>query len=241
MLFAAAVFGSKHIIGLVIVIILVIAAMMFVEKKEVKKEKVLVVATIGFLVIEVTKLTFITIDDGVFPLYHIPLHLCSLPLYLYPIIVWSNNEKVKQFVIPASFATILFGGMIALLYPSNILGSEDTWAFTKNNFLPYISFIYHGIMIFAPIYLLRSGIYKIKGRHIKEAYIVSLIFMLIAIIVNYVLDKDFMLLHYGNGSPFQFLREVSPLLYTSVMIVLGLIAIAVFHFVTVLVRKDVVE
>lgn len=239
MILAAQVFGSKHLIGLLIVITLVLLSMFLVEKKNVSQKKVLLVVTIGLLVIEITKLTFITINAGSFPMNHLPLHLCSLPLYLYPIIAFSKNEKLKKFVLPAAYATVLFGGLIALLYPANILGSEETWTLTKDNFLPYISFVYHGLMIFGPIYLLRSGMYTISIPKLKVAFIVTFIFMLMAMTVNTysnIVDsfgvKDFMLLNTGNGSPFVFIRDINLLLYTVSMILIGFFAVALFHMIT---------
>jgi hypothetical protein len=215
--------------------------MFLVEKKEVEKKVVLWVVTIGLLLFEFIKLAFTTIDNGSFPMYHLPFHLCSLPLYLYPILAFSKNEKVKQYILPAAYATVLFGGLIALLYPSNILGGEETWALTKSNVLPYVSFVYHGLMIFGPVYLIRSGMYKITVPKLKEAFIVTFIFMLMAITVNTISNvvesfgvKDFMLLNTGNGSPFVFIRDINPLLYTISMILLGFFAVALFHTITLL-------
>lgn len=235
---SAPLFGSKHLIGLFVVIIFVVLALFLVERYQVTFKNVILVVTIGLLLFEAIKLIFTTIDNGSFPMYHLPFHLCSLPLYLYPILAFSKRTDFVKFVLPAAYATVLFGGLIALLYPANILGSETTWALTKSNVLPYISFVYHGLMIFGPVYLIRSGFYRIKMANIKEAFIVTFIFMVAAIIVNYTLEKDFMLLREGNGSPFQFITEISPLLYTVVMILIGFLAVAIFHSVTCLFVKQ---
>lgn len=243
LILSAPLFGSKHLIGLFVVLALVVLALYLVERNEVPFRKVILVVTIGFLVFEALKLGFIIINnDWKYPMNHIPLHLCSLPLYLYPIIAFSKRADVVKFVLPAAYSTVLFGGLIAMLYPSNILGGEMTWALTKSNYLPYVSFIYHGIMIFAPIYLLRSKFYKIKMADLKEAFIVTFIFMVMAIIANLTLDQDYMILSKGTGSPFAFLLDIHPVVYTVGMIIIGFIAVAIFHSITCLiVKKDVVD
>ncbi len=230
---SADLFGMKHISGLLVVILLVILALYLVEKYKPKTFFVLVTVTLIFFVLELLK----QIESG-FPMNHLPFHLCSFPLYLYPIITFVKNDKVKQFVLPAAYATVLFGGLIALLYPSNILGSENTWALVHANYLPYIAFVYHGAMIFAPIYLLRSGEYKITMQKLIPAFIVTFIFMASAMIVNAIFDKDFMLLNYGNGSPFQFIHNTSPILYTISMILLGFLAVTIFHGITYLIVRN---
>jgi uncharacterized membrane protein YwaF len=234
MILTAPIFGSKHLIGLLVVTALIVLGFYLITKKEYKKRNVMIFIMIWFLVLEVIKLSYITINNGSFPLNHIPLHLCSLPLYLYPILALSKSEHVKKFVFPAAYATVLFGGVIALLYPVNIIGGLESWAFVQDNFLPFISFLYHGMMIFAALYLLKSEQYTITWRTLPYAYYVSLIFMIVAIIFNTILDKDFMLLNYGNGSPVQFIHDISPILYTLTMIGLGFFAIFVFHGVTLL-------
>ena len=239
LILSAPIFGSKHIIGLLVVLALVILTLFFIEKRELPFKIVILVITAGILGLEAIKLIYITTRDGSFPMNHLPFHLCSLPLYLYPIISFARRPKVIQFVLPAAYATVLFGGLIALLYPTNILGGEVTWALTKDNFLPYLSFLYHGLMILGPVYILRSGFYRINLLKIKEAFIVTFIFMVMAMIVNFIFEKDFMLLREGNGSPFQFIRDINPILYTVVMIFVGFLAVFIFHGVTCLiVKKD---
>ncbi len=237
MLLSAALFGTKHISGLIIVVTLVIIGLWLLEKYQPRKERILIIFAVLFLVLESIKIVFLWVKTGNYPQNHLPFHLCSLPLYMYPLIAFVKSEKVKQFIYPAAYATVLIGGFIALLYPVNIIGETDNWALVKDNFLPYLSFVFHGLMILAPIYLLRSGLYKITFPKLREAYIVSVIFMVMAIIVNTILDQDFMLLNYGNGSPFQFIIEINQILYTVTMILLGLLAILIFHSVTILIVR----
>ena len=230
---SAPLFGPKHLIGVAVVLVLVVLALFLVKKYQPKSFIVLLVVTVLFYVLEIIK----QVESG-WPQSHLPFHLCSFPLYLYPLVTFVKNEKVRSYILPAAYATVLFGGLIAVLYPSNILGGELTWACVEGNKLPYVAFIYHGIMIFAPIYLIVSGIYKITIPKLLKAFPATLLFMFSAIIVNEITDKDFMLLKYGNGSPFQFVYDINPILYTVVMILLGIFAVSLFHVITCLIVKN---
>jgi len=66
----------------------------------------------------------------------------------------------------------------------------------------------------------------------KNVVIIAIIFALMAITMNNLLDKDFMMLNRGTGSPFQFLIEISKPLYISTMVGLALILIGLDFVIT---------
>ncbi len=235
----ASLFGSKHIIGFLFSVVIVIGVLFILLRKGKNKEYVIFGLTISLFVFEYLKIGFLVLRDGNYPMNHLPFHLCSFPLFAFLILSVSKHKKLNEFIKPAAFATTLFGGTIALLYPANILGGVDNWSLVQDNFLPYVSFAYHAIMMIASLYLVLSRYYVIKKYDLYKAYIASFVFMVAAMIVNVTLDKDYMLLTKGNGSPFAFLIETSNLLYTIVMILLGLLAITLFYGIGVLIqRKD---
>ncbi len=92
-------------------------------------------------------------------------------------------------------------------------------------------------MIYLPIYLIKSGTYKFEFKRLRDAYHVIVVFMVIAILVNAITGRDFMLLNTGKGSPLAFLLDTSQLVYTGSMIVLGLIGILLFHLVGFVIKK----
>lgn len=234
-LLTAPLFGSKHLIGIAYVIVLITVLLLTNKDKDYKANKLMMLKlSIAFILLEAIKLTVMTIRDSSFPMNHLPLHLCSLPLYLYPILYFAKKDSIlEKFVKPAAFAGVLAATIIALIVPTNILGSNDVWLPFDNNFFPLLSFTYHGIMLFAPIYLVNSGYYKISLKDIPKALGVTSVLMIFAMIANALLDRDFMLLNTGNGSPLQFLLDNSQLVYTSTMILLGLIIISLIIAITV--------
>ena len=231
-LLTAPIFGTKHIIAIVYVIILI--AVLFYTNKEKSYEankKMILKLSIAFITLEIIKLSFLIIRDSSFPMNHLPFHLCSLPLYLYPILYFSKeNSKLENFVKPAAYASVLAATLAALILPTNIIGSNDAWIPFTDNFFPLLSFTYHGLMLFAPIYMLRNKYYIITNKDIPKALAVTSVLMIFALIANFFLDRDFMLLNTGNGSPLVFLLDYGQLVYTLSMIGLGLIVVSLMGF-----------
>ncbi len=236
---SAPLFGSKHAIGVLAVIILCVIASLFVfnKKKSVNHHRSILIFMVMFYILEIVKLTYITHSDGSFPIYQLPFHLCSFPLYLYPMMYFLKpGAFVERFVKPAAYSVVMLAGIMALALPTNILGESVSWLPLKDNFLPILSFIYHGLMIFSSVYLLRTGIYTVMKNDWYRAILVSFGFAAIAMTVNQLLDKDFMLLHYGNGSPLQFINDYSHFLYVVSMLGLAVILIILNFTITHLIQ-----
>lgn len=224
-LLTAQIFGLKHIQGLFyVLLIVVIGLVLFLKNAE--KKQTLIIMTI-FYILEVLKLGYLIIRDGSYPINHLPFHLCSMPLYIWPILYFSKpSSKLHKYAEATAFATILGGGIVALLYPETIIGNNDSWFPFTDNFLPFVSFTYHAMMIMSSLYLVLSKQYHPKYSDAFKAITLTLVFMIIAIIVNFSLDQDFMLLNRGNGSPFNTLiQEKGQMFYTFFMIGIGVLVI----------------
>ncbi|MFZ9139388.1 MAG: hypothetical protein ACO207_02970 [Bacilli bacterium] len=230
----AQVFGEKHLFGTGFILLFIFIFLFFIPKNTNIKiqKKYLTLFTNLFLLIEIVRLIFLVVRDGTLAIYQLPLNLCSLPLYLYPILTMnSSNTKIKTWIMPAAFSTVMLAGFIALLIPTNILGVELFWFPIQNNLVELTSFLFHGIMLASPLALIKLGYYKPRISDITKALIVTGIFAVVAMIVNTFTNQDFLLLNYGNGSPFQFLISTSKLLYQATMIGLGAFLISLFFIV----------
>jgi len=229
----AQVFGEKHFFGTGILLLIVFTFLLLLKKNasDLKKQQLfyLYLFTGLFLVIEILRLIFLFIRDGGLAIYQLPLNLCSVPLYLYPAIsLDKKNGRLKQWFMPAAFATVMLAGLIALLIPTNILGPEMFWFPLNKNFVEIASFTYHAVMIAAPLALIKLDYYKPKMGDIGYALAFTGGFAALAMTVNAFTNQDFLLLNNGNGSPFQFLITESKLLYQFTMIGLGAMLISLF-------------
>ena len=74
---------------------------------------------------------------------HLPLHLCSMPLYIYPILYFSKEgSKLEKYAKATAFVVVLAGALGALIVPGNIIGSNEAWFPFTDNFLPWVSFTF---------------------------------------------------------------------------------------------------
>ena len=238
----AQVFGEKHLSGTTLLFILV-AIFLFLLKpnpQALLKQQTfyLRLFTILFLGIEALRLILVFIRDGQFAIYQLPLNLSSVPLYLYPALALdSKNGLIKRWLMPASFATVMLAGFVALLIPSNILGPEISWFPLENNVIEMASFTFHAVMIAAPLALIKLGYYQPKINDIPYALAFTAAFAALAMTVNAIANQDFLLLNYGNGSPLQFLISTSKFLYQVAMFALGTFLISLFFVVGSLFKK----
>lgn len=230
----APIFGSKHLIGLLFITVFYLFVSQIINiKKQRNQNRIILLFMIGFYILEVLKIGYIIYLDKAYPIYQLPFHLCSVPLYLYPIMYFFRNSNfVEKYIKPTSYSLVLIAGIMAMALPTNILGSSISWFPLKDNILPIISFLYHGLMIFSSLYLLASKYYQLKLTDYTKTMTIGLVFSGIAIAANTLLDKDFMLLNKGTGSPLAFILEISKPLYVFSMIGAFAILIAIVFLVT---------
>ena len=236
----ASLFGSKHLIGLLFIALFFILFFYALKRLKLSNKREMIIFTIGFYLLEIAKLGYIIYIDKSFPIYQLPFHLCSLPLYLYPMILLIKNKSlVEKHLLPAAFSIVLVAGIMALALPTNILGSQENWFPLKENILPLISFFYHGLMIFSSIYLLKNKTYKFEIKDFPKAMTIGIGFAAIAHTFNILLDKDFMLLNKATGSPLAFIFEISKPLYQLSMIISFSVLIAIVFIITNLIYSRI--
>ncbi len=237
------VFGPKHLTGTAFVVILIVIALLvlLVLMKNTNHDTVLKVTTIFLLLLEAIKYTHAFVTGGTFPVYYIPMQLCSFSLYLMPIVAFGKG-KYKKFFTPVAFNIGLLAGLIVLFYPVTVLGGEYSWSPFVPNIIPIISFVYHGTMIFFSLYLLFAKLYKPNIKDFGKVYVALAVFAGMAMVTNALAGTDMMFLNTGSGNPFQFvLLEYGRAIYYVFM--LALAAILLFFpfapsvFRSLLVRK----
>ncbi len=242
MLLLAQVFGEKHLFGTGFLMVLVILFLVFLKpnSQALKKQQIFYLRLFTFLFLEIELLRLILLfdrDNGL-AIYQLPLNLCSVPLYLYPALALDNKiGSIKRWLMPASFATVMLAGLVALLIPTNILGPEMSWFPLERNVVEMTSFTYHAVMIAAPLALIKLGYYPPKIKDIPYALAFTAAFAAVAMIVNAFTNSDFLLLNYGNGSPLQFLIGTSQFVYQLAMFGLGIFLISMFFIIGSLFQK----
>ena len=248
-------FGFKHLTGLawLFTLIATLLVVLLVIKKKFNKgenyDKAVIRYTCYFMWFwEIVKsIRMINCTDygpvGYYPLWMAPFHICSMGLYAYLIIGAKKNSKLQEWVKPFGFSVMILVTNIILIIPqaTALLGNHNNWNFTFDNILPYQTWLYHGCLVFVPLYMVLSGFYKPKWSDLYKSATVLVVVAAFAQAMNYILEgsnADFMTLRYGYGNPFAFLLQSSfPFSYYIVLAAITIGGSSLLISVVMLIQK----
>ena len=246
-------FGYKHLTGLawlLSLIAVVLAVLLIIRKKwklGEKFDRAVIRYTCYFMwAWEIIKtVRMINYEDygpiGYYPLWMAPFHICSMGLYAYLIIGSKRPGKLAEWVTPFSYAAMMIVTSIILIIPGSaaLLGTVENWSFCFDNILPYQTWLYHGCLLFVPLYMVLSGFYRPKWSDIYKGATVLAIVAVFSQTLNFVLEgsgADFMTLRYGRGNPFAFLLDSAPILYYLVLSAVSIGGMALIIAITIGIR-----
>lgn len=199
-------FGTKHIIIIVISIALIVG-LYFLSRKLSIKTLSKVLLGVG-IVSEFTKIfSYIVMNEnkvyttfyklvegengeqvfeavesyfaGVLPKTDLPFQLCSIQIIFILIVNIAKSEKLKRFILSFMMPSCLFGGLAAILIATD--SSRNVWVITLQYFLYHIA-----IVVFA-LRLLTAKEMKWRARDLLNAYIMIVGIMFFSIYINSIL------------------------------------------------------
>lgn len=117
---------------------------------------------------------------------YLPLHLCSINIFLIAYHAWKPNHVLSNFL----YAVCIPGALAALLFPG--------WTkLPLANFMHIHSFTLHILLVVYPLMLLAGGEIRPDWRTIPKLLCILGSFALVALVVNMVLDTNYMYLMYA--------------------------------------------
>ena len=190
-------FGTKHIIILILSIALIVG-LYFLSRKLKLKTMCKIMFYIG-LISEIIKVFFYIVKNeskfgGILPKTDLPFHLCSIQIIFIAIICFTNNEKIKRVLFAFMMPSCLFGGIAAILIPTT--SSLNYWIITGQYFLYHIS-----LVVFA-LHLITTEEFKVTIKDYFNCLKFILALMIFAIYMNSIL--------YDGESKINFMYVVSP-------------------------------
>lgn len=230
----APMFGSKHLIGLLMMALLSAAYLIPLillrnKMSENAKYWVLRGTALSLWALELLKFIILLREYGYVTHGEFPFHLCSVPLYIFPFVAFGKG-KISQYLKAPAFTVGLVAGLITLIYPSNVLGGDHPWFSMAEELFPLRSFLFHTIIILFAVYMLISKVFTFRQYDLFRSLSVVGGGALFAIILNTLIpNADYFLIGRGYGSPLQFIYNTSPALYTISMIGLGLLVVGLIY------------
>jgi len=111
--------------------------------------------------------------------YDLPIHMCSVSILLIPVILFSENAKLKEFLYNLLFLWGLGGSMQALLTPD-----LSIYPFLGIHYISF--FVTHGMIIVTVMYLTYVEGNRPRWRHFPKVLLATAIGSIIAFGINYL-------------------------------------------------------
>lgn len=175
------VFGTQHLIPMIIMVILCIALPIIAKRYWSKKTQLIVSRVIAVLVCFWFLLyTAILIGLGEFDVkIHLPFAFCSLIAVLLPFLMWNPNYRVHE----VFYFWILTGPVQAILTPELYDG------FPNFAYLKY--WIVHCGLVVYTIYATVVFDFKPTLKSIWRAFLMIQVYTVFALIINYILGANY--------------------------------------------------
>ena len=161
-------FGKEHIAMLTVIAVLTaIVVVIYVRHEKIRHRLLLVIAFL-LPIMEVVKIILLT-SWGQMGLGFLPLHLCSLAIYLFPPVAIMKPGKARN-VIGGFCCTVLLPATIAaLLFP-------DWTMYPITGIMSLLSFAWHTLQLMLPLCLLITGEIRPVFRDLWKSILMLFVF-----------------------------------------------------------------
>lgn len=185
------VFSVYHFIWIGICVTLIAASLIYIDKKHISLKQLLPVCCVISVVSEVIK-TFsvfkmVPSADGstYFPyleLQYLPLHMCSLLIFVIFYITYGKNEKWKSDLTGFLYAAGILGGILGICLPSIFSSAAPEKSFV--NPLAYQTFIFHSMVIVLGVTIYRDKDTLLTPRHFKTTILFAAVLTFLSLYIN---------------------------------------------------------
>ena len=201
-------FGTKHIILIIISLILIVLGGIFVRKLKFST----VCKSLFYVGIcsETIKIFYYIIRNeethgGYLPKTDLPIHLCSIQILFIALVCFLSNEKIKRFILSFMMPSCLLGGIAAILIATDS-SRNGMWILTLQYFGYHIA-----IVVFA-LYLLTSKEIQFTIKDYFSCLKFLVLIMFFAIYINSIVydgtkDVNFMYVASPPQKGLPFLNE----------------------------------
>ena len=191
-----------------------------------EKNKVILASALLMDGVEIIKVILICFrsNDPLAWVYNLPLFVCSIQMITLPLAAFSKG-RIRQ----AALDFIPIFGLIGAILGTYCAGNNYSVYPVLDN---VVSGITHGTAGFAALYILITGMAKMRKEDIWISYGILLGFVVAAYTANIVLDYNYMFLMRGDGTPYDILYNWvggNPIAYPVGVVVLFLIYILAFY------------
>ena len=184
-------FGRLHLIWLAVFLVVVSINVIYYRKLgTIGRDRWKKIIAALILIDEVYKMAMLTVG-GRYNLTYLPLHLCSINIFIIAIHAWKPNGTIGAFL----YTVCIPGAIAALLFPS--------WtSLPLGNFMHWHSFTIHILLAMYPMVLAINGEVAVNLKDIPKSLLLLVGMAIPIYLINLLLDTNFMFLMYvEEGNP----------------------------------------
>ncbi len=189
-------------IGVMVILAIILRLTLSKREEKVRRIPLQIIAVI-LLVLEVGKQT-LSIIKG-YDLYHIPLHYCSLFLYVLPAMAFYKG-KYKQQVNAIGAGICMALTLMMLIYPGIIYSGNNVKEYFTN-FFSFHTVTFHNVAMFALPVILLLELYTPQKGDVKAVAVFALCFAAAAGSMAQVLKTNFANFYSCNIAPLETVRQ----------------------------------
>lgn len=183
-----------------------------------------------------------------YDLYHIPLHFCSLFIFMIPVAAFytgRHREKIMGITGALCYAVVI----LMLIYPNLIYSDTDIQTYTRNYFA-FHTVTFHNLVLFAAILFVALDLHAPSSGERKVLAIYIAIYCIIAAIAAQLLQTNFNNFYSCNVPPLEDVRIAmqgvlgywpTQIIYVLIVLVLDIaftqLAYSVYHGLHTLISK----
>ncbi len=196
------IFDSTHVLILLVAFtIIILSALIYCKNRGIRRYFLLIVA-FALPILEAGKILFLVISNHM-NLGYLPLHLCSLSIWLYPLFVVLKPGIIKECIGDFCCIVLLPAALMAILFP-------DWTMYPIISFMSLYSFLWHTIQILLPICLLCSGEVRPILMHIWRSDLLFFLFSVPVGIFDYLTSYNYwFLLRPISGTPLETIYQTA--------------------------------
>ena len=137
-------FGIEHILVIIIITLFIATTVIWFKKCKAGERLILIrVIAVTLPVLEVWKIIMLIASDRM-DIGHLPIHLCSMSIYIYPVVTFLPEGRVRKTLTEISVITLLPAAISAIVFP-------DWTMYPILNFYCLHAFVWHSLQVVFPI------------------------------------------------------------------------------------------
>ena len=208
---AEGLFSPAHLISVTITLAVFLTAAVLLAKKfknDPKKQNLILILSGVFIVlVQIAQITFLVVEyrDTSLPFWqgfwqtvigNAPLYLCDMQIFLIPLAAITRG-RFRDWCLDFVAIWGLLMGFFGNYFAGNIYGGNPAFCF-----ITLISLLNHSISAFTALFIIVSGLNKMRLKDIPFTVGILVVYMTVALVVDYVDEHNFMFFFRGDGTPF---------------------------------------